>query len=542
MGYHPPQILDTHTVSVLETLMPNISLHDRATIRDMMLRGEIFPLVSSPNDRSQLLDRINRTKGRILSLHTFTRDFTYFEACANVLKQLCPPAPKGTIAESFQNSYVFSSEQLGSSRIQVQENYFEDRPGDTSINPRLGYQQLFLAVMRDFPTLTKLPPYREQKKASDRSYGFAPERLHNLAKTALKLGFKNDNITEIISWARGRPYEMATREFFDQLQPPDRYTIDNERKHEVAHYVGENISTIAMSQIAREDPEFTTDLEKQPKKFRCSRPSYTNYERDRNSLFIDIIFNFRPVPRAHATSLAIQRDIFVSFFGEFELPAVASQRASSDSYSPYHSVHDEHEKELSVRESDDSGFNSVHRQPSVHSVDPSESSFEADSISTRSIPTSGTNFLDPQAQLSTEFLGEEINFPDDDSEFQSIGPHVNPSDLIKELLLTEENVILYIWDSRKYARFSSNPDERPLFIQVARLLATQGRAFYGARHDGRPFLIPLRRLYETAMRERLVLIGPRWDHQGADHLIKSHLVQGIYHFLDEYQGIQSTWI
>jgi hypothetical protein len=495
----------------------------------MMLRGEIFPLVSSPNDRSQLLDRINRTKGRILSLHTFTRDFTYFEACANVLKQLCPPAPKGTIAESFRNSYVFSSEQLGGSRIQVQENYFEDRPGDTSINPRLGYQQLFLAVMRDFPTLTKLPPYREQKKATHRSYGFAPERLHNLAKTAMKLGFKNDNITEILSWARGKPYEMATREFFDQLQPPDRYTIDNERKHEVAHYVGENISTIAMSQIPQQDPEFTTDLEKQPKKFRCSRPSYTNYERDRNSLFIDIIFNFRPVPRAHATSLAIQRDIFVSFFGEFELPAAASQRAASDSYPPYHSAQDENEEEPSVRESDHSRFNSVHRQPSVHSVDPSQSSFETDSISTTSISPYGTNFLDPQAQLSTEF-------PDEDSEFQSVGPYINPSDLIKELLSTEENVILYIWDSRKYAKFSRSPGEKPRFIQVTRMLSVQGRSFYGTRHDRLSFSIPLRRLYNTAIRERLVLVGPKNNNRGTNRLVESHLNRDFNHFIDQVSG------
>jgi hypothetical protein len=192
-----------------------------------------------------------------------------------------------------------------------------------------------------------------------------------------------------------------------------------------------------MSQIPQQDPEFTTNLEKQPKKFRCSRPSYTNYERDRNSLFIDIIFNFRPVPRAHATSLAIQRDIFVSFFGEFKLPAVDSQRAASDSYPPYHSAQDKSEGEPSVRESDHSRFNNVLRQPSVHSVDPSESSFKTDSISTTSIPTYRTNFLDPQAQLSTEF-------PNEDSEFQSVGPYINPSDLIKELLSTEENVILYI--------------------------------------------------------------------------------------------------
>jgi hypothetical protein len=69
--------------------MLKISLYDRAIIRDIIRRGHIFPLVSSPNDRSQLLDRINRTKGRILSLRTFLKDFIYFGACAKTLKQLC---------------------------------------------------------------------------------------------------------------------------------------------------------------------------------------------------------------------------------------------------------------------------------------------------------------------------------------------------------------------------------------------------------------------------------------------------------------------
>jgi hypothetical protein len=280
-------------------------------------------------------------------------------------------------------------------------------------------------------------------------------------------------------------------------------------------------------------------LENQPKTLRCSRPSYNNYEHDRNYLFIHVISDFKPVPRAYATSLAIQRDIFVSFFGEFEHPPVVSQGETSDSYPSYEYSQDADQEEPSVRDSNASGPNSAHNQPSTHCE---ESSFETDSISTTSISGYGTNFLDPQAPLSAEFPGEGFIFSDSDSDFQSIGPHVNPSDLIKELLSTEENVILYICDSRKYARFSSNPEERPLFIQVAHMLATNGRAFYGARHDGRPFSIPLRRLYETAMRERLVLIGPKWDNQGTDHLIKSQLEQGIYHFLDEYHGIPSRWI
>lgn len=117
IGNLPCDFLDTHTVIALETLMPKISLHDRAIIRDMMRRGNIFPLVSSPNDRSQLLDRINRTKGRILSLRTFSKDFTYFGACAKTLKQFCQLASKGTILETFQKSYDISCAQAGLCRI-----------------------------------------------------------------------------------------------------------------------------------------------------------------------------------------------------------------------------------------------------------------------------------------------------------------------------------------------------------------------------------------------------------------------------------------
>lgn len=48
---------------------------------------------------------------------------------------------------------------------------------------------------------------------------------------------------------------------------------------------------------------------------RVRRVSAQQISHDRNYLFINDISNFNPIPRAYATSLAIQRDIFVSFLG-----------------------------------------------------------------------------------------------------------------------------------------------------------------------------------------------------------------------------------
>ena len=547
MQNHPAELLDSRTVSVLETLTPVLSLHDSAKIRDMMRRKMIFPHTSSENDRSQLLARILRTKGRILSFYTFIGDFTYFEACALTLKQLHPSKLRSTLSEAFMQSYQSDSLRPVQCQVQVNDDTFELYAGSSSVNPKLGYQQLFLAVMRDFPVLTNLSPYRDDRTVRPRDSGFRPERLYRLAQIALVLGFKSKEISEILGWStEAPPYKAATVNFLLQLQPPDRFHSRAESRAEVAHYVGQNLSSTPISRDSQEAPEFTTDLDMQPKKFRCNRPSNHNYLKDRKFLFLDIIFGLQPPPRSHATSLALQRDIFVAFFGETNLqpaasdsvyhssPEIPSQQMTTDvqierSINP-ESIHD-------VREESPGGAiipNEHYSQPPVVERDYSpQSTFETASISTSSNNHQGAFFLDPSSPLSIN-PARAFDSPELGSyQFKTIDPRMRPSTQIAELLRAEGTIILYLWESRKYLQFTTEPAEKFIFLHASQSLANEQHMFVGVRQDSRPFLIPVLRLYEAAVRERLILVGKKSTGSQVDGTLRSRLSQGLYYFIDQ---------
>ncbi|KAJ5178857.1 hypothetical protein N7492_002067 [Penicillium capsulatum] len=394
-------------------------------------------------------------------------------------------------------------------QVQVNDDKFDLYAGGSSINPKLGYQQLFLAVMRDFPVLTNLSPYQDDRSVRPRDSGFRPERLYRLAEIAFFLGFNSDKISEILRWStEAPPYKAATVNFLLQLQPPDRFHSSAESRAEVAHYVGQNLSTTPISRDSQEAPEFTTDLEMQPKKFRCNRPSNHNYLKDRNFLFLDIIFGIQPSPRSHATSLAVQRDIFVAFFGETNL-----QPAALDS--PHLSVPDIPSGQLT---SDVQIGGSINTEP-IHDV--------------RDESPGGGFLLNPSSPLSID-PARALDSPELGSyQFKTIDPRVRPSSRIAELLRAEGTIILYLWESRKYIQFTTEPAEKSIFMQASQSLANEQHMFIGVRHDSRPFLIPALRLYETALRERLILVGRKSTGTQVDDALRSRLSQGLYCFIDQ---------
>ncbi|KAJ5741084.1 hypothetical protein N7493_000956 [Penicillium malachiteum] len=206
-----PDILDYNTVDELETLMPRLSLNDRAIIQDKMQKGILQKARSE--DRPRVLDRLMEIDGRILSFHTFTRDFLFFEACMIALKTLLPKNFGGTMLQGFQEAHFQSLPGL---TLQVSEERFENRAPSVDEVIR-SYEQLFLAAMRDFPSLTSLKPYQDDQILKE-ELGSRLDRSINLAEIAMKLGFQNDTI---LSHGQGTiaRYQMVTEEFLRQLQP-----------------------------------------------------------------------------------------------------------------------------------------------------------------------------------------------------------------------------------------------------------------------------------------------------------------------------------
>lgn len=260
-----PEMLDHKTISLLETLLPEYSLHDRALIREMIEGQKLFPLIE--DGQNTVLNQILSIHGRILSFHTFTRDFIYFEACSTALRRLLPARFKHSVSTEFLFSYTGINQDQGSCRIQVGETRMLNQNRSPTVNPRLGYQQLFLATMRDFPSLTGLNPYCNDRNTKPQHHGSEAEALLNLANLAFQLGFENKQIREIREWAGEN---IIAWDLLHYARPLQHYSINKARATEMASYIRENLHLMAELQEPTSEPIFTTDLEKQPKKFQCS--------------------------------------------------------------------------------------------------------------------------------------------------------------------------------------------------------------------------------------------------------------------------------
>ncbi|KAJ6076844.1 hypothetical protein N7499_008825 [Penicillium canescens] len=529
MEGYSPELLDPDTVKELETLMPRLSLHDRAIIQDRIRRRKIFKQLESDEDRTQILDRITKVSGRILSFHTFTKDFIYFEACMIALKSLQPEGYRGTMFGGFLECYT--RDQTGSYNVQIAEDIFERRDEDGD-SMGICYRQLFLATMRDFPTLTSLRPYQDDKKGKAKPSGVESERLINLAQLAVKLGFKNEEILTLHTQAAANRYRIVTEEFLNQLQPLDRYHVDTETNISVAQNVSDRISNASAIRIPIEEAHLTTDLENLPKKFRCSRPSYKRYLSDRQLLFLTNIYQQEMVPRSYATSFAIQRDIFLSFFGDINPHSEATE---DDSDFPGDNHHDDMSESYDTQSSGNEGNNTKHHNEPQHEAEHQEHESPRDFEPTSS--ESDDPLSQPQAHHSradsweTGSISTLSDFWAVDDQLMSLSPSTTPSNFINDVLTQTDDILLYSWQTRQYAQLSSRSQDDHLFHRKVQLLAHQQQMFISIGRK-RPHMVLLKNLYDIAMRERLILVGPKHDRMGLSTNLMSQAQNGIFELLD----------
>jgi hypothetical protein len=395
--------------------------------------------------------------------------------------------------------------------------------------------------MRDFPILSDLSPYRDDRKRKPGRYGSESESLFKLAQLAFELGFDTRQVTEIREWATPNPDQAVAREFFQQLRPTKWYIVDQEKAEGLASYVGEDIPTTA-SLRTRGEPRFTTNLENQPKKFRCSRPSSKNYENDRKFLFIDIMYNYNPVPQAYATPLAIQRDIFVSYFGEDSLPPLSREtttecsnlrNSADDGVNDYFQANEyETDRSIGYRHADENPSRSEYGISSIDEqgigAEQASPSFVTASISTG---TSAAEIGPVDFDLDLLSNWSEDAYSTSMNEFHYIKDQ-QPSLVVKRVLSEGGVIVIYAWERRAYAKFSTSHQQRSMFERFACDLADQMQQFILIRGDRRPYVPPLSSLWDAACRERLVLVGPKLRASEPGEPLRFLLTQGLENFID----------
>jgi hypothetical protein len=237
------------------------------------------------------------------------------------------------------------------------------------------------------------------------------------------------------------------------------------------------------------------------------------------------------VPRSYATSFAIQRDIFLSFFGEInpnsESPGNNYSDDTSESY-------DTRSWENEGNNTDMDGFQENNSEPqdvNEHPEHESPGDFEP-TLSESDDPLSQTQAHQSRADSwETGSISTLSDFWAVNDLLISLGPSTTPSNFINDVLSQTNDILLYSWQTRQYAQLSSSPQDDHLFHRKVQLLAGQNQMFISIGRN-RPYLVLLKNLYDIAIREKLILVGPKQDRMGLSSSLMSQARNGIFEFLD----------
>ena len=309
-------------MKLLETLTPEAT-SDQATIERLAHNGEIFSSVDRMTVMERIVPRLFQVQGRIPSFYTFFEDTIYLDARIKSLRPLLPPKQKRqktSIRQFFYRHFTDIKQSPGIIKIQTSDGKFKRVRGETDQRKGFGYLTIFLAAMRDFPVLSQTTPLQSHGEKKPLIGGSIEERQPHLALLALEMGF---NTPQIEALANNDPDTAAAKEFIRWYRPIDQYDINNYEAEKLARHIARKMRAIASPKDKRATPEFAGVL-KVPKKSRCGLPDNRTYKNDRNHLFLDTIYDYKPPSGQHLTSLAFQRDIFVCFYGVHTIPQEVS--------------------------------------------------------------------------------------------------------------------------------------------------------------------------------------------------------------------------
>ncbi|KKZ57802.1 hypothetical protein EMCG_05553 [[Emmonsia] crescens] len=299
-------LVDAQSVYLLEGLMPAYSLVDRKRIQDLMSNREIFPALMDSERRSNILECLLQTSGRILSLHTFSQDWLYLELPGRALRGLLPKNFGGSVRNAMLKKYVNTG---NSCIIQTSAADYRTAPGDLEVASHMSYVQLWLCAIRLF-----VIPLRDSH---------APENVHTfssirglplLADQAKSLGFAS---TEIEKLSHQDINNDTCRYFMEHMCQVELYEPDPNLLRQATRKIQHILEQLHKGRkIADGVPAFSTNVKSDPQCRRYNRPLASHIQNDRCYFFIQHIYGLHPSVAQYPTSLAVTREVIFSFFGK----------------------------------------------------------------------------------------------------------------------------------------------------------------------------------------------------------------------------------
>ncbi|KAL2829037.1 hypothetical protein BDW59DRAFT_142760 [Aspergillus cavernicola] len=303
--------IDLHTVDTLQLYAPRASTVDRKTVKGKILGGEVFSNFSR-SERAAIWENLRSQEdcdGIIPSLHTFFRDISYLELCANAMKRLIVlnkqhPTVRSALVHSLQSRRADSD-----CLIQTSETTFRRQLG-SSEHITSGYCQIWMYAMRHYPEMAKdvqggqkANPTRAKARAkADESV------IHDMATLARKLGFRNPQIKAILKQS---PDRQIARAALLKARKPDHYHYERGTFKSLV----EQIAGCFALAIPHEAPSAAPATGRAIKlKDRCGAPQEQTQQLDRPHVFLDHLHSATVLQR-NLSSLEVRRCVYYAFFG-----------------------------------------------------------------------------------------------------------------------------------------------------------------------------------------------------------------------------------
>ncbi|KAH2165026.1 hypothetical protein KXW37_006964, partial [Aspergillus fumigatus] len=279
--------IDTHTVDELQLYAPRASKVDWTTVKGKILSGEVFSNFSR-SERASIWENLRSKEacdGIIPSLHTFFRDISYLELCANAVKRLVVlnkqrPTVRSALVHSFRPRHGHADYL-----VQTSETTFRRQRGSTTECITSGYRQIWMYAMRHYPDMAKdvqcghpkANPARAKARAkADESV------IHDMAALAQKLGFRTPQIKEILKQSPDRQIARAT---LLKARKPDRYHYDSETFESLVDRI---VGCFVLAIPNESQPTMALVTGQAPKLHdRCGTPQEQAQKLDRPHLFMD---------------------------------------------------------------------------------------------------------------------------------------------------------------------------------------------------------------------------------------------------------------
>ncbi|KAJ6076657.1 hypothetical protein N7499_008638 [Penicillium canescens] len=334
-----PVILDPTTLTLLEGRCPRLSIADREHIDQIFQDGSAFQDVRDHAIRAQLRHAALGYPKIIPSLRTFLENTKYLKAMTDVIKRVLPPKFKGTIRESMFKCYVCPRDLKH--QVQISENDYIQKAGSREYGFWAAYRQLFLFSMRHFYGLTDSRPLGVGQSPLKGRFDTS-ELWTRFKLCANNIGFifpgskflKNSRPTGSIEFA-------AIHGILTRLRPPELFVYDEFRVRECSNHIAAILRDMVPRKI--DNPPAIQSLDNQEDwalEQRCGMTTSSTFLFDQRYLFLHNVYSEDQPARANMTSFAVKRDIFRSFFPDFndgnapDLPMSSMPRPTNGGSTP----------------------------------------------------------------------------------------------------------------------------------------------------------------------------------------------------------------